>query len=114
MDETYIKIATDAIYALLAGWAIFSIIYIFRLRNSKDSNSVNPYVYDSIPSVFTTLGVLGTFIGIFLGLMNFNVEKITESIPTLLGGLKTAFLTSIIGIILSLIFGKLSTSRKLV
>jgi uncharacterized phage infection (PIP) family protein YhgE len=52
--------------------------------------------------------VLGTFVGIFFGLQKFDVDKITESIPPLLEGLKTAFLTSIIGIILSLIFGKIS------
>jgi len=108
MDETYIKIASNAIYALLAGWAIFSTIYIIKLRNSEDSNGINPYVYDSIPGVFTTLGVLGTFLGIFFGLMDFDVDKITESIPTLLKGLKTAFLTSIIGIALSIVFGKIS------
>ena len=47
----------------------------------------------------TTFGILGTFIGIFIGLITFEVNDIYGSIPQLLGGLKTAFLTSIAGMI---------------
>ena len=46
-----------------------------------------------------TLGILGTFVGISLGLYNFNPEDIDGSIPQLLSGLKTAFFTSILGMI---------------
>ena len=31
------------------------------------------------------LGILGTFIGIIIGLLNFNTESIDTSIPVLLG-----------------------------
>jgi len=96
------------VYGLLGGWTIFSIFYIFRLWRIKDSSRYNEYVYESIPTVFTTLGVLGTFVGIYFGLLKFDVNNITESIPPLLEGLKTAFSTSIAGIVLSLIFGKVS------
>src|SRR5690606_4071594 len=102
--ETY----TLIIYGLLAGWTLFSLYYIYRVRSLKDSNKIVPYVYDSIPTVFTTLGVLGTFVGIYFGLRKFDVNDITGSIPTLLDGLKTAFTTSIWGISLSLLFGKTS------
>lgn len=102
--ETYMLI----IYGLLAGWTIFSLYYIYRLWTVKDSNKIVPYVYDSIPTVFTTLGILGTFVGIYFGLRKFDVNDVTASIPTLLDGLKTAFTTSIWGISLSLIFGKAS------
>lgn len=102
--ETYMLI----IYGLLAGWTLFSLYYIYRVWSLKDSNRIVPYVYDSIPTVFTTLGVLGTFVGIYFGLRKFDVNDITGSIPTLLDGLKTAFTTSIWGISLSLLFGKTS------
>lgn len=95
------------IYGLLASWAIFSIYYTFRVWR-KGIERIIPYIYDSIPNVFTTIGVLGTFVGIYFGLRFFDVENITASIPTLLEGLKTAFTTSIWGISLSLVFGKLS------
>lgn len=96
---------TIVIYSLIIGWAFFSIYYIYRAWALK---KVINYVYESIPTVFTTLGVLGTFVGIYFGLQHFDVDKITESIPPLLEGMKTAFSTSIWGIVLSLIFGKAS------
>ena len=96
------------IYGLIAAWTLFSLYYIYRVWTLKDSSKIVPYVYDSIPTVFTTLGVLGTFVGIYFGLRNFDVNNVTGSIPSLLDGLKTAFTTSIWGISLSLIFGKTS------
>ena len=51
-----------------------------------------------------TLGVLGTFTGILIGLLDFNVERIDESVPSLLTGLKVAFTTSIVGIASSILF----------
>jgi hypothetical protein len=96
------------IYSLIVLWTIFSAFYIWKVSSSNNTASVNEYIYDSIPGVFTTLGVLGTFLGIFFGLLDFDVKEITGSIPKLLEGMKTAFLSSIIGIALSLIVGKLS------
>lgn len=96
---------TIVIYSLIIGWTVFSVYYIYRVWAQKN---VITYVYESIPTVFTTLGVLGTFVGIYFGLQHFDVDKITESIPPLLEGMKTAFSTSIWGIVLSLIFGKVS------
>lgn len=94
------------IYALIILWSIFSIYYMFKVN--ADIKKINDYLYDSIPTVYTTLGVLGTFVGIYFGLRTFDVNNIDESIPNLLEGLKTAFSTSIWGISLSLVFGKIS------
>ena len=49
------------------------------------------------PGVLTGLGVLGTFVGIFQGLISFDVRDISASVPFLLDGMKTAFVTSVIG-----------------
>jgi biopolymer transport protein ExbB/TolQ len=51
----------------------------------------------SIKSTLTIVGVLGTFIGILLGLWNFDYVNVENSLPSLLGGLNTAFITSIAG-----------------
>lgn len=59
-----------------------------------------------------TLGMIGTFLGIYLGLRNFNAENITDSIPTLLGGMKTAFMTSLVGMGLSLVLKSINSFRK--
>ena len=56
-----------------------------------------------IANTVVSLGILGTFSGIFLGLLNFDVSNISASVPQLLTGLKTAFLTSIAGLLSSLI-----------
>ncbi|MBS4067736.1 hypothetical protein [Sulfurimonas sp. RIFOXYB12_FULL_35_9] len=50
-----------------------------------------------------SLGILGTFVGIAMGLYHFDVTNIKESMPQLLGGLKTAFVTSGIGISFSIL-----------
>ena len=55
------------------------------------------------------MGIFGTFLGIVLGLLEFNQLDIEASIPPLLEGLKTAFITSLAGILFSLIFKTLST-----
>jgi len=52
----------------------------------------------SIPNHLTALGILGTFVGIFLGLYNFKVGNLQTSIPCLLEGMKLAFTTSIAGL----------------
>jgi len=50
-----------------------------------------------------TVGILGTFWGIAIGLMSFDVENIDSSVPHLLAGMKIAFLTSIVGMTASLL-----------
>ena len=62
----------------------------------------------SLPSLLPAIGLVGTFIGIYLGLVDFNPADIDGSLPSLLAGLKVAFTTSILGIIGSLVV-KLST-----
>lgn len=53
------------------------------------------------PSMAVTVGILGTFWGIAIGLVNFDVNHIDSAVPLLLDGLKIAFLTSIIGMVAS-------------
>src|SRR5437016_3793919 len=81
-------------FALLLIWLLFCVYYLYI--RSKDK--INPYIFESIPQIFATIGILGTFIGIAVGLWNFDVNNIENSIPELLQGLKTAFFASIIGI----------------
>jgi hypothetical protein len=57
----------------------------------------------SMSGLTTTLGIFGTFLGIFFGLIRFDVANISASVPQLLGGLKIAFLTSIAGMLAGLI-----------
>ena len=88
-------------------WAVQSTVWILKVK-SNGRKSVNNLLYDSIPGVFTSLGVLGTFSGILFGLLGFDASDLDKSIPILLGGMQTAFITSVIGLLCSLVFSRIS------
>ena len=84
-------------------WVILSVFIaalILRLRGKK------PAFTDYIPTLLSSLGILGTFAGIVIGLLAFDPtpEKMNDSITNLLWGLQTAFFTSITGVFLSITF----------
>lgn len=54
------------------------------------------------PQAIASLGVLGTFIGIAYSLLQFNSGDIEASVPALLDGMRTAFATSVVGMIWSM------------
>ncbi|WP_370214944.1 MotA/TolQ/ExbB proton channel family protein [Mesoflavibacter profundi] len=103
-NDILIFLCRELPWYLLAIWSFYSLsVVMFPKQLSKITNY---YLIESIPSMFITLGLLGTFLGITYGLINFNTDPdyIKDSIKELLDGLKTAFYTSIFGIISSLIF----------
>ena len=68
---------------------------------------VKKNVMNLIAGAMTGLGILGTFIGLSVGLQHFSTgstEEISNSIAPLMDGIKVAFHTSIYGMILSLLF----------
>ena len=83
------------------------ILILFSLSFSK--TSLRNYKNEIV-----SLGVLGTFIGIAIGLYHFDVTNIKDSMPHLLDGLKTAFITSGVGIFFSIILSiyKPAQSKK--
>ncbi len=60
---------------------------------------------NALPGVFTAVGLLGTFVGIAMGLADIEptaaTENLMEGIRTLMSGMSTAFVTSIVGITFS-------------
>ena len=73
----------------------------FRRRAYRLEQPTGP-ITALAPAAAISLGIFGTFLGIYLGLRNFNTGDIDASIPELLEGLKTAFLTSLFGMLTSL------------
>ncbi|MBR1585902.1 MAG: MotA/TolQ/ExbB proton channel family protein [Clostridia bacterium] len=64
-----------------------------------------------VPGLLTSLGILGTFIGLMRGLSGLDLNdaaKTMESIPQLIGGMTYAFTTSIAGVACSLLFNMLN------
>ena len=54
---------------------------------------------ESAPTILTSIGIFGTFLGVALGLSSFDTTQLQESVPQLLSGLKTAFWSSIAGLL---------------
>lgn len=81
--------------------------YIYIIYQERKNNLISKRRrVEMIPSAISTLGVLGTFLGITFGLLLFDSNNLTQSIPELLDGLKTAFFTSIAGMVGSLILSR--------
>lgn len=100
--------------------------FIFELNRAEDAQNayyranIDDYINEDlvdktmhrnelnqIPGMLTGLGILGTFIGLSLGLQSFNTgttAQMTESIEPLMNGIKVAFHTSIYGMIFSLTY----------
>lgn len=70
-------------------------------------NKLNLRMLDTAAGTLVGLGLLGTFLGLTLGIKGFdssNTERINESIQGLLAGMGTAFLTSLLGMTFSILF----------
>ena len=64
-------------------------------------------VSEALPGIFVAVGIFGTFYGLVLGLKGLNIEEVDQlqkGIGQLINGLSFAFLTSLAGILLSVIF----------
>lgn len=66
-------------------------------------------LFSAVPGFLTAIGVLGTFLGLTFGLSDIDFKgsdpsKITEGINSMVSGAGTAFITSLWGVITSLLF----------
>lgn len=88
---------------------IIAFIYVQYVR-SHDEFVVKRRLLENLPTFISTLGVIGTFLGITLGLLNFDTNDLDNSIPLLLESLKTAFFTSLAGMVGSIILNSVINS----
>lgn len=73
-----------------------------RINNTNTATNNNTTARRwNFKSAIVSIGLLGTFVGIWWGLYNFDASQIRSSVPILLDGLKFSFITSIFGIALS-------------
>jgi hypothetical protein len=56
------------------------------------------YTINHGPEILTTIGIFGCFLGIAFAMLKFNPENVTQSVPDLLNGVKTAFIASVFGV----------------
>lgn len=84
------------------------------INGDEISISTHRSVWEIFSDFLTSLGILGTFVGLIIGIQGFTLTDMTlfsDSVTSLLDGIKVAFLTSVYGISLSLSYsyGLLST-----
>ena len=78
---------------------------------------LNLRFWNSVPALLVGLGILGTFVGLVWGLRPFagidftEIEEIGDAIKTLLSGVSTAFVTSVWGMSVSLVFNLFEKRR---
>ena len=89
--------------------AFFATMIIFAIL---DQRSLMKGEHKDYKSLIVSAGVLGTFLGIFKGLWNFDTSNIEASVPQLLDGLKLAFVTSIFGMFTSISLGAVQKRSK--
>lgn len=103
--DTFTIVACCVIFvAFIAAW-------LYVANTSNDELPKRRKWIDQLPSIISTLGVLGTFLGITRGLVSFNTATLDLSIPILLDGLKTAFFTSLLGMTGSLILNRIVSAK---
>ncbi len=82
---------------------MFGVFVLALIMNSKGEwSTFTSYT----ATLLTSLGILGTFAGVVTGLLDFDSSKdqIDTSIALLLNGLKTAFISSLVGMFLSIVY----------
>ena len=99
---------------IFAVWTVFSVVFISRHKRYQTTETANKknfwnnsYIFETIPTVFPTLGIFCTALGITIGIWDFNTADIQGSIPQLLKGLRLAFVATMAGIIGLIIFQKI-------
>ena len=95
--------------------------YLQNVQEQRDSGVIISDIEDSInedmlavhswrgvvlqiSGILTALGLLGTFLGLVTGISSVAFSSAEATIETLLRGIATAFYTSIVGVILSILF----------
>jgi hypothetical protein len=91
MGDLFGVIASLSIVSQVFIVAIVAIAVLFNVRYT-------PRVVDLGPTILTTLGIFGTFLGVSIGLSHFDTTNVQASVPDLLAGLKTAFWASVFGV----------------
>ena len=107
----YISTDTWVCLSIIVVAFIVCLILVLKFKNSEKLET-NRRIIEYFPTLVSTLGVLGTFWGITKGLMAFDTSDLDQSIPGLLDGLKTAFFTSLAGMIGSMFLSAFISKKQ--
>lgn len=90
---------------------IFSISIKFHF-SQKNNIYWEIFSVSKVKNYLTMLWMLGTFLWIIFGLYYFDTKNISDSVPELLNWLKTAFFTSIIWLVFSLLLSFIASFKE--
>ncbi len=88
---------TITMYLTILISIVIGILFLFFLVNPTRRTVA------SAPSILTSIGIFGTFLGIAIGLMNFDPNNVIAGVPLFLSGIKMAFWSSVVGIFAALL-----------
>ena len=110
MIGSYIEgVLTSASASSVTEIFIWMMLVIFAMAALQGKSGKHGLFMEHAPAVLVSLGILGTFVGIVIGLLDFDAHDIKGSIEGLLDGLRTAFITSLVGMTLSILLKALDT-----
>ena len=87
-------------------WIVFCSLVLLFLIGCLGSRAWAQRVRQQAPAMMTSIGILGTFVGIYEALQsaNFSPPGLTASVFDLVDSMKTAFLTSLMGLGAAILF----------
>lgn len=88
----------------MSGLFTYAVFILFK----PNSGMAHQNLLKAMPTLLTSIGIFGTFLGIVMALLHFDSNHIRENIDQIINGMQTAFLTSVLGVFLSLVL-KIST-----
>jgi len=85
--------------AQFSGWTLALMAVIIVLTLYFHFFRYSNRTAEIAPNILTSIGIFGTFLGVAIGLWHFDTADIQGSVPKLMDGLKTAFWSSIVGLL---------------
>lgn len=113
-DETLIEVRANGNSQL---YNTFDASYFFNSFTLAKGVTDNRLIA-AVPGFLTAIGVIGTFVGLQIGLSEMNisadvsVEQMKSGVSSVIGGAKVAFMTSVWGVFLSVLFNFLEKSAE--
>lgn len=105
----------SAIGRIVSGKTLIPASEYLTVENWYAAHNINYRHITATASSLVGLGILGTFLGLAISLGQVNLEgkeqEITNSIQSIMGGINTAFYSSVLGMLTSLVFAVLHRQR---
>jgi len=113
-DETLIEVRKDSKTSL---YNTYDAAYFFNSATLAKGLTDNRLIA-AVPGFLTAIGVIGTFVGLQIGLSEMNIsanvsiDEMKSGVSAVIGGAKVAFMTSVWGVLLSVLFNFIEKSLE--